>query len=108
MSFTRAQPKKHMMPRPGFRRILMPVALALLLGIAWTRFGGAQQPDAIAIAPERGAPGMSRWLRALQTRASFLLVTAHPDDEDGGMLAYESRGQGARVSMLTLNRGEGG
>ncbi|MBV8833784.1 MAG: PIG-L family deacetylase, partial [Acidobacteriaceae bacterium] len=36
------------------------------------------------------------------------MVTAHPDDEDGGMLAYESRGQGARVALLTLNRGEGG
>ena len=36
------------------------------------------------------------------------MVTAHPDDEDGGMLAYETRGQGARGSLLTLNRGEGG
>ncbi|MDE3181310.1 MAG: PIG-L family deacetylase, partial [Acidobacteriota bacterium] len=36
------------------------------------------------------------------------MITAHPDDEDGGMLAYESRGEGARVAMLTLNRGEGG
>ena len=36
------------------------------------------------------------------------MVTAHPDDEDGGMLTYESRGQGARVTLLTLNRGEGG
>jgi LmbE family N-acetylglucosaminyl deacetylase len=36
------------------------------------------------------------------------MVTAHPDDEDGGMLAYESRGQGARVELLTLNRGESG
>ena len=36
------------------------------------------------------------------------MITAHPDDEDGGMLAYESRGQGTRVSLLTLNRGEGG
>ncbi len=36
------------------------------------------------------------------------MVTAHPDDEDGGMLTYESRGKGARVAMLTLNRGEGG
>ena len=51
---------------------------------------------------------MERWLKALQTRASLLMVTAHPDDEDGGMLAYVSRGLGARVSMLTLNRGEGG
>ena len=36
------------------------------------------------------------------------MIVAHPDDEDGGMLTYESRGQGARVGMLTLTRGEGG
>jgi LmbE family N-acetylglucosaminyl deacetylase len=51
---------------------------------------------------------MSRFLRALQTRASFMLFTAHPDDEDGGMLAYETRGLGARGGLMTLNRGEGG
>jgi LmbE family N-acetylglucosaminyl deacetylase len=37
-----------------------------------------------------------------------MLIVAHPDDEDGGMLTYLSRGQGARVAMLTLTRGEGG
>jgi LmbE family N-acetylglucosaminyl deacetylase len=36
------------------------------------------------------------------------MVTAHPDDEDGGMLTYESRGQGVDTTLLTLNRGEGG
>lgn len=36
------------------------------------------------------------------------MITAHPDDEDGGMLAYESRGQGARASLMSLTRGEGG
>ncbi|HWZ31990.1 MAG TPA: PIG-L family deacetylase [Bryobacteraceae bacterium] len=51
---------------------------------------------------------MARLLRELQTRASLMLFTAHPDDEDGGMLTYESRGQGARVALTTLNRGEGG
>ena len=35
-------------------------------------------------------------------------TTAHPDDEHGGVLAQLSRGQGARVSLLTLNRGESG
>jgi LmbE family N-acetylglucosaminyl deacetylase len=47
-------------------------------------------------------------LRKLRTRASLLMVTAHPDDEDGGMLAYESRGQGARIILLSLSRGESG
>ena len=35
-------------------------------------------------------------------------TTAHPDDEHGGLLALLSRGQGARVSLLTLTRGEAG
>ncbi len=57
---------------------------------------------------DRGAAGLEQMLRRLRTRASLMLIVAHPDDEDGGMLAYESRGQGARVGMLTLTRGEGG
>jgi len=65
-------------------------------------------PDAMSIDLDRGAPGLSRWLAAIQTRASLLMVTAHPDDEDGGLLAYMSRGLGARAVLLTLTRGEGG
>lgn len=56
---------------------------------------------------ERGAAGLARYLAALRTRASILMVTAHPDDEDGGMLAAETR-SGARAALMTLNRGEGG
>ena len=36
------------------------------------------------------------------------IVIAHPDDEDGPLLTYLSRGLGARVTLLTLTRGEGG
>ena len=57
---------------------------------------------------ERGAAGLAESLRKLHTRASLIQINAHPDDEDGGMLAYESRGVGADVSLLALNRGEGG
>src|SRR5690606_13303067 len=42
------------------------------------------------------------------TTASVLHTTAHPDDEHGGMLALMSRGRGARVALMTLNRGESG
>ena len=55
-----------------------------------------------------GAAALEQLLRKLRTRASLMLIVAHPDDEDGGMLTFESRGEGARVAMLTLNRGEGG
>ncbi|MGI9071490.1 MAG: PIG-L family deacetylase [Bryobacteraceae bacterium] len=65
-------------------------------------------PNPMSVDVDRGAAGLSRWLAALRTRASMLMVTAHPDDEDGGMLAYQSRGVGARTTLLTLNRGEGG
>jgi LmbE family N-acetylglucosaminyl deacetylase len=56
----------------------------------------------------KGALALEQSLIKLRTRASLLMIVAHPDDEDGGMLTYESRGQGARVAMLTLTRGEGG
>ncbi|HTB10307.1 MAG TPA: PIG-L family deacetylase [Bryobacteraceae bacterium] len=69
---------------------------------------GTSNVDAFEVSPDRGGAGMSRLLRSLQTRASLLLFTAHPDDEDGGMLAYETRGLGARAGLMTLNRGEGG
>ncbi len=57
---------------------------------------------------DRGAAGLAQLLRKLGTRASLIQINAHPDDEDGGTLAYESRGVGAEVSLLSLNRGEGG
>ena len=87
------------------------LACALLFLIpVWIGLSQSSTPvvDAIPPPPDRGAAGLSRWLRALQTRASLMMFTAHPDDEDGGMLAYESRGLGARVALMTLNRGEGG
>jgi LmbE family N-acetylglucosaminyl deacetylase len=77
----------------------------------------AQTPTATAIAAtpdyqplrvDRGSAALQQSLRKLATRASVMMIVAHPDDEDGGMLTYESRGQGARVALLTLNRGEGG
>ncbi len=69
-----------------------------------------QQQDAFAypLPFDRGAAGLAQSLRHLRTRASLLQINAHPDDEDGGMLTYQSRAAGADVSLLSLNRGEGG
>jgi len=57
---------------------------------------------------DRGALGLAQLLRKLNTRASILNIVAHPDDEDGGMLTLYARGFGARVTDLSLTRGEGG
>src|SRR5246127_4156955 len=68
----------------------------------------AATPNAQALPEDRGADGLWQTLRKLHTWASVMMIVAHPDDEDGGMLTLESRGAGARVAMLTLTRGEGG
>ena len=58
--------------------------------------------------PDRGAMGAWQRIRKLGTTASLLHVTAHPDDENSGMLTLASRGWGARTALLSLNRGEAG
>src|SRR5450432_4541322 len=88
------------------------LALAAVAGCAFAQlpYETSLQPSAIAheIPINRGSAALWQSLKKLHTRASLMMITAHTDDEDGGMLAYESRGQGARVTLLTLNRGEGG
>jgi LmbE family N-acetylglucosaminyl deacetylase len=56
----------------------------------------------------RGAAALYESLKRLDTTASLMMIVAHPDDEDGGMLTYESRGLGVRTALFTLTRGEGG
>jgi LmbE family N-acetylglucosaminyl deacetylase len=68
----------------------------------------AASPDAQTLSEDRGAAGLAQTLRKLDTWASLLFIVAHPDDEDGGMMAFESRGMGARTAIMTLTRGEGG
>ena len=60
------------------------------------------------IAIDTGAAGAWQKIQKLKTTASVLHGTAHPDDEQGGVLAKLSRGDGARVLLLTLTRGESG
>jgi LmbE family N-acetylglucosaminyl deacetylase len=60
------------------------------------------------IPEDAGAVGAWQKIQKLKTTASVLHGTAHPDDEHGGVLAKLSRGDGARVILLTLTRGESG
>ncbi len=100
----------------GFPALVASVAVTLCF-ISFPFPVRAQSPISVGADPlvsieplpyDRGSASLWQSLQKLHTRASVLMVTAHPDDEDGGMLAYESRGVGARVALLTLNRGEGG
>ena len=82
-------------------------AILLVATCAWLvgpgAAGRAQLP-----AQDEGSSGAWQKLLKLRTTASAMHTTAHPDDEHGGVLAMLSRGQGARVSLLTLTRGESG
>ena len=124
----RVQSSLHVVSEPHYRVILkkvirmnrcsakQSVGVALLACAAWITlpaFGQASakvepNPNARAIQLNRGAAALACTLRELHTRASLIMFTAHPDDEDGGVLTYESRDVGADTSLFTLNRGEGG
>jgi len=64
--------------------------------------------DTKPLSVDTGVVGLKLTLRRLHTTARLMHTTAHPDDEDGGMLTLESRGRGVTALQLTLNRGEGG
>jgi LmbE family N-acetylglucosaminyl deacetylase len=70
----------------------------------------ASEPHLVALPlPEdRGQAKLEQTLKQLGTTASLMTIVAHPDDEDGALLTYVSRGMGARASSFTLTRGEGG
>jgi LmbE family N-acetylglucosaminyl deacetylase len=67
---------------------------------------GAAQLEPIP--EDRGATGLALALRKLGAGATFMHATAHPDDEDNGLLVMMSRGRGLRTALLTVTRGDGG
>jgi len=96
------------LPFSRLRRTLASSCVLLLL----CSFGHAQVPspwvDTKPLPVDTGVTGLKMTLRRLHTTARLMHTTAHPDDEDGGMLTLESRGRGVTALQLTLNRGEGG
>ena len=90
-------------------------ALALALAVPTAMFAADETPQKPASDPyyaplpqETGAAGLKLMLRRLQMTGRLMQVTAHPDDEDGGMLTLESRGKGVSTLLMSLTRGEGG
>lgn len=93
---------------------------SILLAVSGTHCAVAQAPDPSAIAPseptsvalplpeDRGQNSLEQTVRRLRTTASVMMIVAHPDDEDGALLTYVSRHLGARATLYTLTRGEGG
>jgi LmbE family N-acetylglucosaminyl deacetylase len=93
---------------------LCTLGVGLLLGLGtWAaappRAQAPAPPSPVApLPPDSGAAGLKEMLLRLKTTARMMQTTAHPDDEDGGMLTLESRGKGVTTLLMTLTRGEGG
>src|SRR3979411_3274694 len=92
-------------------------ALAAVLSLLSIQPLSGQSPYASSVKPavvpvelpiNRGSTALWQSLKKLRTSARLMMIAGHPVDEDGGMLSYESRGQGARVTSPALNRVEGG
>ena len=93
-----------MIPKPVvFRKFLL--SLILVSVVAASSRLGAEKP---VLAQDQGFVALQQELQRLRTTARLMHTTAHPDDEDGGMLTLESRGQGATALLCTLTRGQGG
>src|ERR1035441_3845194 len=56
---------------------------------------------ALPLPEDRGAAALEQSLRRLGTTASLMIIVAQPDDEDGALLTYLSRGLGARATLMT-------
>ena len=96
------------------KRAIGALLVSLLVAVA-ALFSAAQTTDKTDVdhyyeplPQETGAAGLKLMLRRLQTTGRLMQVTAHPDDEDGGMLTLEARGKGVSTLLMTLTRGEGG
>ena len=56
----------------------------------------------------QGHAALGLALRHLGNAGIFMMATAHPDDENNGLLVMLNRGQGYRTVLATATRGNGG
>ncbi len=96
-------------PRDAVRRGLglspAPLALALLIALATGPLAKAQLAP---LPQQQGVSGLGLALRRLPVVGRVLFVTAHPDDEDSGLLVRLRQGLGLRTALFSLTRGDGG
>src|SRR5215213_11293913 len=86
------------------KRVLLS---AFLLVSALTTLPHAQM-RVVPLDDEQGHVALGLALRHLSNVGIFMHTTAHPDDENNGLLVMLNRGQGYRTALATATRGNGG
>src|SRR5438105_3218714 len=84
------------------------VALAFLLFLSALITVPIAQMRVVPLDEEQGHVALGLALRHLANTGIFMHTTAHPDDENNGLLVMLNRGQGYRTALATATRGNGG
>ena len=77
--------------------MIRPLCALILLQVGW-----------FALSPIYAQMQVRLVLRKLDTVGTFMMATAHPDDENNALLALLSHGQGIRTALVSATRGDGG
>src|ERR1700752_5078104 len=80
---------------------------ALLVFLAFAIIPTAQM-RVVPLDDEQGHVALGFALRHLANVGIFMHTTAHPDDENNGLLVMLNRGLGYRTALATATRGNGG
>src|SRR5262249_43830569 len=83
------------------------ILLGLLLSVIILTVPAAQL-RVVPVDEEGGHIALGLALRHLTNTGVLLHTTAHPDDENNGLLVMLNRGQGYRTALATATRGNGG
>src|SRR6516162_1682522 len=86
------------------KRVVLIAAAATALAIVTPR----AQLRVTPLDTQQGHVALGLALRHLANVGFVMEATAHPDDEDNGLLVMLNRGQGFRTALVTATRGNGG
>lgn len=86
------------------KRVAFVVLAVGILGLAAPQ----AQLRVVPVDDEQGHVALGLALRHLNNTGIFMMATAHPDDENNGLLVMLNRGQGYRTALATATRGNGG
>ena len=94
-------------------RLALLVSLGVITSLVSSlRLGTENRARAqMRVAPlddQRGHVALGLALRHLANTGTFMMATAHPDDENNGLLVLLNRGLGYRTALATATRGNGG
>ena len=90
------------------KRIFFFIAFITLALSGFLLTAPSAQMRVVPLDDEKGHVALGLALRHLGNTGIFMNATAHPDDEDNGLLVMLNRGLGYRTALATATRGNGG